>query len=275
MEEKRIFAMLEYLFGNKNIEKILLFIVINEKCYATQLHNLFDMPLTPIQQALAKLEKGGLLRSYLGGKTRFYGFNPDYPILKELEDFLKKTYSLLSAHDKEKYYDPKYRHSWNIPKKTGSFITENIVSGIWSRLSQVRLISFRAQSKSTEKSGWNGIGKGSVDIKKINERELLFHERGSWQTQSEDSLDFSNTFRWTLDEAHQFIALEHLRFGPNKPIFLFNLIPIDQQLLESINSHVCDKDTYFGKICCDDHFIKLNWRVIGPKKNEHIDYIYT
>ena len=51
-----------------------------------------------------RLEKGGLITSYYEGKTRLYQFNPAYPLMSELEQLLKKAYTLLPAHEKKDYY---------------------------------------------------------------------------------------------------------------------------------------------------------------------------
>ena len=98
--------MLEYLFGNLNIEKILFFILINNKCYASQLQKTFDKPLYSFQRALDRLESGGILHSYREGKTLLYQFNPRYPFLSELTALLYKAYEFLPNEIKEKYYAP-------------------------------------------------------------------------------------------------------------------------------------------------------------------------
>ena len=87
--------MLEYLFGNKNIEKILFFLLKQEKCYAGQLTKKFGTALYGLQTTLQKLEKAGVLASKMEGHTRFYQFNPRYPFLKELKEFLLKAYQFL------------------------------------------------------------------------------------------------------------------------------------------------------------------------------------
>ena len=87
--------MLNGLCGNKSVQKILIFLFVNGKCYGAQLQRLFKTPLTPIQKALLRLEKGGIIMSYFEGKTRLHQFNPAYPLLGELEQLLKKTYTLL------------------------------------------------------------------------------------------------------------------------------------------------------------------------------------
>lgn len=98
--------MLEALFGTPIIEKILFFLVINKKCYPSQLKQVFQNPLYSFQNALARLEKGGVIVSYREGKTLIYEFNPRYPFLAELEAFLQKAYSFFPPEIQEKYYEP-------------------------------------------------------------------------------------------------------------------------------------------------------------------------
>lgn len=60
--------MLASLFGNRNLERILLFLFVNETCYGNQLQSLLHVPLTPIQRALERLERGGVVQSYYQGR---------------------------------------------------------------------------------------------------------------------------------------------------------------------------------------------------------------
>lgn len=263
--------MLEGLCGNKNVYRILIFLFVNGKCYGTQLHRSFKTPLTPIQKALNRLEKGGLITSYYEGKTRLYQFNPAYPLLEELEQLLKKAYTLLPAHSKKEYY---------VAKVDLSFVSiqENprqILQTFWERLRQVKQLSFNAKSKSKEELGWTGKGKGEVIISKENDNTLIYNEKGIWLNKNGDQVSFTNVFRWTLDRHTGIIALEHLRRGVDHPVFLFHLAPTNAYSLSSVDSHLCEGDSYFGQIHLDSNSLRLNWRVIGPKKNEEIDYYYS
>ena len=87
--------------------------------------------------------------------------------------------------------------------------------------------------------------------------------------------EFSNVFRWTLDRSAGVISLEHLRRGADHPVFLFHLAPSSKHSLSSVDSHLCEGDAYFGQVHFDRYSLRLNWRVIGPKKNEEIDYYYS
>lgn len=98
--------MLESLFGNVVIEKILFYLVVNDECYPSQLREVFQAPLYSFQRALARLEKGSIIVSHRKGKTLLYQFNPRYPFLKELKAFLEKAYDGFPQDIREKYYEP-------------------------------------------------------------------------------------------------------------------------------------------------------------------------
>lgn len=262
--------MLQVLCGNQNVQKILLFLFVNGRCYGTQLQRQLGSSLTPIQKALLRLERGGLILSYYEGKTRLYQFNPAYPLLAELEHLLKKAYTLLPAHEKKSYYVSK--EEADLTSQTNKI---QVLLAFWSKLSTVSQLTFLAKTKSKEAGGWNGKGKGEVTIAKSGDNVLLFTEKGVWKGKQGKEVSFSNIFRWTLDRTSCMISLEHLRRGPEHPVFLFHLVPTSQQSLSSVDSHLCDGDTYFGKIHFDRSSLRLNWRVIGPKKNEEIDYFYA
>lgn len=108
--------MLEYLFANKNVEKILMYLSLHGKAHATQLSRTFDSALDPIQKTLRKLEEGGLLASFLEGKTRVFQWNPRYPFLAEIQALAKKAYSFLPLNIQENYYQSVQRKR---PRKTG------------------------------------------------------------------------------------------------------------------------------------------------------------
>lgn len=264
--------MLEGLCGNKNVQKILLFLFVNGRCYGTQLHRSLNTPLTPVQKALNRLEKGGLITSYYEGKTRLYQFNPGYPLLAELELLIKKAYTLLPADQKKDYYIAK----GDFGKGAGSQENKHaILLAFWEKLNNVKELSFLAKTKSKESLGWDGKGRGEVMVVKNSPNLLIFNEKGTWHNSQGTEISFSNVFRWTLDRHAGVVSLEHLRRGADRPVFLFHLAPSGLHSLSSIDSHLCASDAYFGQIRFDSTSLRLHWRVIGPKKNEEIDYYYS
>lgn len=258
--------MLDVLSGNKNVQKILLFLLVNGKCYGTQLHRLLKTPLTPLQKTLAKLEEGGVIRSYYEGKTRVYQFNNSHPHLPELEQLLKKIFIHLPPQEKKEYH---VQEEGN-PAQALPGGTKKILLTFWDKLSQVNKIAFASRSKNKE--GWNGKGEGEVRVSKEG-NILTFTEKGQWRGK-QGEIDFSNVFRWTLDRNQGMISLEHLRHGAENPVFLCHLVPKTPHALVSIDSHLCEEDHYFGQLFVDRYGLRLNWRILGPRKNEEIDYYY-
>lgn len=108
--------MLESIFGNVVIEKVLFFLLMNQKCYPSQVKDVFQGQLYSFQRALGRLEKGGVVVSHKEGKTLIYQFNPRYPFLKELLTFLQKAYTFLPEELREKYYEPIIRKR---PRRAG------------------------------------------------------------------------------------------------------------------------------------------------------------
>jgi hypothetical protein len=259
--------MLDGLCGNKNVQKVLLFLFVNNKCYGTQLQRILKTPLTSLQNALARLEEGRIIISYCEGKTKLYQMNPAYPLMSELEMLLKKAYTLLPPQDKKLY---SLVQQENFERR----FQEPLLMAFWDRLKSVNQFTRLAQSRSQGEHGWNGKGKGEVLVSKSSDTVLVFHERGSWQVRKGQDISFNNTFRWTLDRSAGMIALEHLRLGPDQPVFLFYLTPTGNNVLASVDSHVCEEDVYLATVPWDRHSIRLNWRVIGPKKNEEMECCY-
>jgi hypothetical protein len=108
--------MLEKLFGNPVIEKILFYLLMNEKSYGAELARTLETPLYSVQMALQRLEDGAIIAAVLEGKTRVYQFNPRYPFLVELKAFLTKAYSFLPDGHKTQYYEAPIRRR---PRRKG------------------------------------------------------------------------------------------------------------------------------------------------------------
>ncbi len=148
------------------------------------------------------------------------------------------------------------------------------VQKAWNRLLSVQAMTFEARSHAATNTGWNGSGSGVVRVETVKVGMILFHERGAWTPESGRQTTFSNVFRWTADTDGRFIRLEHLRFGPDHPVYLFDLAPVDDEALESSEPHVCREDLYAARMEYDEQDIRLKWTINGPKKAENISYTY-
>jgi len=106
--------MLEALFGNITVEKILFFLNTYGEGYPLRMAKTFDVPVNRIQQQLKRLEEGSIVVSRLAGRVRLYTFNPRYPFLNELRAFISKAFEFLPEDQKEKYYRQRTR-----PRRAG------------------------------------------------------------------------------------------------------------------------------------------------------------
>lgn len=262
--------MLSTLLGSKNMEIVLYFLLVNEKCYGMQLHRLLSTPLTPIQKSLAKLEKAGVIQSLYEGKTRFYRFNPNYPLKKELEQFLRKGYELLPSHEKRKYFAAGDHFPQNSPLDYKQ--SQDTLLRCWDRLKTVKLLLINAKLDAGDS---HKRGKGDVRVLEESTSVIYFQESGVWQLENGKQIQFSNTLRWTLDLSSGTIALEHLRLGVDHPVFLVHLKPKNESMLASVDSHLNGSNAYFGGVQIGPHFLQLSWRIVGPKKNDRIECLYT
>lgn len=141
-------------------------------------------------------------------------------------------------------------------------------------LRRLRTLAFAARSQKA--TGWNGQGHGQVAVDAPTPDALVFHETGQWQPSGREhlpSLQFSNTYRWTLVD-EKTVRLEHLRLGPENPIFLVDLQPDPDHGWASVTPHECVADLYALTLSVESDGITVEWKITGPKKDEHITYRY-
>ncbi|QDT40038.1 hypothetical protein Pan241w_00910 [Gimesia alba] len=145
---------------------------------------------------------------------------------------------------------------------------------LWNRLAAVTSLTFTAQSFDSG-SGWNGTGKGTVEIEHSTPESMLFHESGLWTQQAGKELHFTNVYRWSAYPDQKRLRLEHLRFGTMHPVYLFELQQITATRWESVEPHVCREDLYSANLSLENALLSLDWTVKGATKNERISYVYV
>ena len=96
--------MLEGLFGNITIEKILFFLYVYGEGYPLGMARDFRGLCQRNSAATKRLENGGVVASRLVGKVRLYTFNPRYPFLKELKELVAQAYEFVPEKEKDKYF---------------------------------------------------------------------------------------------------------------------------------------------------------------------------
>lgn len=106
--------MLEGIFGNVIVEKVLFTLYVYGEGYPRGMATTFGTPVNRIQQQLRRLENGGIVVSRIIGRVRVYTFNPRYPFLPELKAFLARAYEFLPEKEKDSYYRKRTR-----PRRAG------------------------------------------------------------------------------------------------------------------------------------------------------------
>ncbi len=94
--------MIEPILGSENAERVLVFLNVRSMGNASEIAKFFDVSLSTIQNQLAKFENGGVLVSFLEGRTRVFQFNPRYPFLPELKDLLDKAFQFYPPEEIER-----------------------------------------------------------------------------------------------------------------------------------------------------------------------------
>jgi predicted transcriptional regulator len=79
-------------------ERILLYLLVRETGYASEIASFFCTSNNPIQQQINKLEEDGVVISQSIGRTKEYRLNPRYPFYSSLKEMLKAA---LKAYPKQ------------------------------------------------------------------------------------------------------------------------------------------------------------------------------
>jgi len=105
---QRSIKMLEALFGTKNKELTLQYLVVFKEGYAREIAKYFDAALPSIQNQLKHFEDNGLALSKMSGRTKVYFLNPRYAFLPELTALLEKA---------RLYYKPELKEKLEMQRK--------------------------------------------------------------------------------------------------------------------------------------------------------------
>jgi len=109
------------------------------------------------------------------------------------------------------------------------------IETVWARLGSIRNLTFKASSPTS--TGWNGAGFGNVDVSHAATDVIVYSETGKWTPTGGKQLSFTNSYRWTINIDASTIRLDHLRFGSDKPVYLFDLGILDDNCMASIDPY--------------------------------------
>jgi len=106
--------MIESILGSENAERVLVFLFARQKGYASEIADFYATDLSPIQSQLKKFENGGVLVSFLEGRTRVFQFNPRFAFQPELKTLLEKAVQFYPPEEIERLKMNRRR-----PRRTG------------------------------------------------------------------------------------------------------------------------------------------------------------
>ena len=257
--------MLQHLFGSKSAERILLFLWVNERCYARQIQKACGCALTPLQSILGKFELAGILVSVLQGRKKLYCLNPNYHVYGELKALLQKGFAHLAVEEKKHLLV--YRSVENSPTYVEKKRRALCLQAFGETLFRIKHMTIRTQS------GEEAIGE--VVVKEEKPGIFTFTEKGKWVKGKQENMNFHNSLRWSFEFEEGLIRLEHLRHGAEHATLLSILAPLSSKQLQSMDPHLCGEDCYFGSIEFNKQGINLTWRVLSHRKNETFQYEYN
>jgi hypothetical protein len=79
-------------------------------------------------------------------------------------------------------------------------------------------------------------------------------------------------FRWSA--VGESLRLEHLRFGPEHPVLLFDMTPGADGVWREVSPHQCREDCYTSSLGVEGGRLAVAWLIAGPRKRESIRYTY-
>lgn len=94
--------MIEAILGSTSAERVLLFLTARDEGYASEIAQLFETDISPVQKQLERMERDGLLINRKVGRTRLYSFNPRYPFVPELKTMMNKALDMSPEKLQEK-----------------------------------------------------------------------------------------------------------------------------------------------------------------------------
>ena len=154
---------------------------------------------------------------------------------------------------------------------------------LWDLLNRLNRFSFKVNADNESVTGWQGEGQGlikrrasctEIDVSQPESGAIVETiERGHYYVSANRNVPMHNQYLWQFEGDH--IRLTHLRFGWDKPVFLFDIIENGQGELVTRQSHQCAADNYDASFVLSPDSLVMQWRIQGPKKREVLDYIYS
>lgn len=140
---------------------------------------------------------------------------------------------------------------------------------LWFYLSKIKTFEFNAINAKNSKTDWNGHGSGNVLVTTYQDG-WLFTEQGYYLTSHHKKIKTNNKLHFQHNELD--LKISHLRY--QKPVSLVELRNANNGYWLTINPYLCGQDNYTAELMLTPKGFILNWNIIGPHKNERLNYQY-
>ncbi|MCO7231892.1 MULTISPECIES: DUF6314 family protein [unclassified Cobetia] len=170
---------------------------------------------------------------------------------------------------------------------------------LYALLAQIHRLDFSSRSGPASRNAWSGQGSGEVTVtheapdsphdgaRQAAQQEaesVVFLEQGQFQLKGQSSsVNFHNRYRWQLAADGEALSLSHERRGRDAAVFLFDLVADSargEDHFVSREAHLCIDDLYAATLVIvrdeagNALGFDLDWRITGPRKDEHLAYRY-
>ncbi len=96
--------LLDKIFGNKNAERVLLYLYHYGELHPSAIAKGYGISLTPLKNQLERFEEAGILLSKAVGRSRVYEFNKKNPLYKPFLELIKTAYESIPLLERQKIF---------------------------------------------------------------------------------------------------------------------------------------------------------------------------
>jgi hypothetical protein len=116
-------------------------------------------------------------------------------------------------------------------------------------------------------------GIGEIDNATPDENSIIFKEKGFWNINRGPRVTFRNAYQWSVLENTLSLARYGYDMSSPNPLVDFEFSEGPEWL--NISPYICGRDTYDATLRWSDKSLQLLWIVIGPKKDQTVEYLYS
>lgn len=143
---------------------------------------------------------------------------------------------------------------------------------VWRNLHRLRSLAFRIEETAEDSVVWCGYGRGEVTVSEGDDAVHVYENGRFTPQQAGHATAYRNVYSW--QRVHDRLVLAHERFGTEAAVHLLDFVPADDTTLVAAKPHRCGQDQYDARLYAIGNSVILDWHIVGPRKNTHINSVY-